>query len=508
MSEFTAAQIQFQTKRELESLRKNYSYIEQKLVRLANSRPMKVACSHLRRDLYRDEHITIAPVMSIWDINYKQERGAFHHYVIYISDTGNMLTPNMVLFYLIPDGNKNSNGFDTYKAISETEYQLTVNKFKLQNGDGPVAENYRKAVADCKSFAEEVQTKYKECKNWSVFEKLIDEYSTMPINPRIESAYFKSIQKEANSGKSFASIDLEQYIDKFIVPFEYNEKSIEHYKMFVVLVLRAFGKNMRIGKVRKDLRKRLEANGIEDIVNVEVDSSVDLHNGYVFSLLRNGDKSYEDIITHSFLNIENPELLEKSIIQLLKVYYEFRHITKENAVRLIKFLNDYGITESEFLDSLIEADPTGTWIYLPRGKQKEWKKYAPGDFRFIVRAKLMGRRYGSRKDENDNYELLETTAKYDLETLEKMNVIADQFNNTDEDVPEDTEILQIKFDPNTDNGFIFEMITYKAVISSDGTVDLNRTPDGRRLSAFTAMFNRSLPDIGKIYLDYKIDSKN
>ena len=53
-----------------------------------------------------------------------------------------------------------------------------------------------------------------------------------------------------------------------------------------------------------------------------------------------------------------------------------------------------------------------------------------------------------------------------------------------------------------------EMITYKAVISSDGTVDLDKTPDGRRLSAFTAMFNRSLPDIGKIYLDYKIDSKN
>lgn len=200
--------------------------------------------------------------------------------------------------------------------------------------------------------------------------------------------------------------------------------------------------------------------------------------------------------------------MEKSIVQLLKVYYEFRHITKENAVRLIKFLQEHGITESQFLDSLIEADPSGTWMYLPRSKQKEWKKYAPGDFRFVVRAKLMEHRYGSRKDENDNYELLETTAKYNLETLDKMNIIADQFNNADEGVPEDTEILQIKFDPNTDNGFIFEMITYKSVIDKDGNVDFDRNPDGRRLSAFTAMFNRSLPDIGKIYLDYKIDSKN
>ena len=508
MSEFSKEQIQFQTKRELESLRKNYSYIEQKLVRLANSRPMRVVVDKLKIDLYRDDHITLAPIMSIWSIYYKQERNAAHHYTIYITDTGNALTPNLITFHLVPDGKKNSNGFDTYKAINEAEYQLTVNKFELINGEGPVAENYRKAIAECKAFAENLQTKYNECKHWSVFEKLIDEYSNMPINPRIESTYFKTIQNEANSGKSFASIDFDQYIDNFIKPFNFNDKSIEGFKGFVVLVLRAFGKNMRIGKVRKDLRKRLEENGIEDIINVEVDSSVDLHNGYVFSLLRNGDKSYEEIIRHSFLNIENPELLEKSIVQLLKVYYEFRHITKENAVRLIKFLQEHGITESAFLDSLIEANPSGTWIYLPRGKQKEWKKYAPGDFRFVVRAKLMARRYGSRKDENDNYELLETTAKYNLETLEKMNVIADQFNNTDEGVPEDTEILQIKFDPNTDNGFIFEMITYKAVISSDGTVDLDKTPDGRRLSAFTAMFNRSLPDIGKIYLDYKIDSKN
>ena len=493
MSEFSAAQIQFQTKRELESLRKNYDYIGQKILRLVNSRSLRVACTQLRRDLYRDDNILLAPIMGIWEINYKQERNAFHHYTLYISDTGNMLTTNIINFYLVPDGKKNSNGFDTYTLVDSSEYQLAVNKFELENGEGPVAENYRKAIAECKTFAADLQKKVIDCKSWKLFKELVEEMTnTYTIKSYREDKYLAVLTQL--SKMKFETIDFDPIIDTYIVPFKYNEKSIESFKSLVVAILKAYYDRSALIRVRKILQKKLETNGIESIVDVEVDSSVDLHNGYVISLINDGTKSYEQIIKESFYNIYDPEKLEKSIVQLLKVYYEFKHISKKNAEFLLKFLKKYGITSSQFFNSIVEVDPPGAWEYMNPSQRKDYKNYAPEKYRFKKYAVLMKRRYGSRKDEEGKYELMETTAAYDNRLLEKMKAVAIAFNEAEEGVPGDTEILDIHFDPDTDDGFIFDFISYK--------LDAEE-PDGRRLSAFTAMFNRSLPDIGTIYLDYK-----
>ena len=116
--------------------------------------------------------------------------------------------------------------------------------------------------------------------------------------------------------------------------------------------------------IRAHIKSQVKKVGIDEYVkNIEIDSSIDLGSfDYVQKLIIGQSKTYNNIIDESFKNITDLELLSKSINQLLKLYYEYRHINEQNAARLAKFLIDNSLTKSIFTSEVKETEAGGRYF--------------------------------------------------------------------------------------------------------------------------------------------------
>ena len=490
----------FQKNIEFEKLKQNINEIKEAILTYINRTGIKKACEIIQDSLYNDKFsFCLSEYEYNFYVQYKKARDIQNHYTILITDDY-PATSYVLDFYVIPDGKKNSNGFNTYKLVSESEYLRAVDKEKLLDkkdfNKDKIA--YLQDRQQCFDFVKEIETKINSLKN-----------------PLRIMKYLINLEKEMRKGASAglvsdklmrkSSKNIEDIIDAFILPYGDNTKSIQLFKIAYVTSKKDQYRDNALTEVRLMLLKQLKEDGIEAIINVDIDSSIDLNDKYLINAIDNGNVSYESIIKNAYRNEYRIDKYYKKLVQALKIYYDFNNMDERNTERLGEFLAKYDILKSAFIASLFQIGKSsgairnwkwidGTpWDKLPPDIKHTYKEFTPDLYRFKKKVKLMTSRGGSEKDENGKYITLKTTAKYGQALLDKMQVVAAQFNES-RLKDDNTEILDIYFNDEKDRSFIFEFVTFKA----DG-----KEPDGRRLGEFTAMFNRSLPDIGTIYLDYE-----
>ena len=487
---------------EVKKLRQNQTKIANQLKIYANKMAISRATERLEADFYMERlGFLLAPATYNWRVKYHFDKNARNFINVYIVDNNKEYYFN---FYLIPIGEKD-NGYPLYDIVDEEKFKLEKSKFIANNSVDVDSIEYQKKIQECKNFIGEIIEKLNKCNiNWKAFEAFV--HDTVVANRYKDST--TTYRAETLSIDQFINYDFTNLMDKFVSLVHRNKHGVELFKYVVSLMLERMYNTYALGIIRHRLIKRLEAEGIKNIVDeIEVDSNVDLGQYlYAIHAIESGDKTYEHLIKESFKDVYDPQQLDICIKQLLKLYYEFNNVTEHNAKYLADFLIKNKIMKSKF-ESEVAKQPEGIEKFFGGGwgnhpDIRNFAKYLPNTsrYRFDKLVYIMRTRYGSTKNEQGKYEKLESTIKYDQQLLDKMRAVMAEFNNPDQDIAPNTTMLSIDFGPDEDS-FIFKFISYKVEKETDnGTEEVE--PDGRRLAEFTAMFNRSSPDIGTMYLDY------
>ena len=488
----------FQTNAEFKRLSKVKGTLNNRVLDFANKMHIKAVCNRLYSLIYYSKELGNDCVLNtfdpIWKVFYKPSKGALGYYVVKIADDDRGHETCSINFYLMPVG-KNKNGYNTYTLVSEDEYIVAVNKQKLMGGDDAVSMNYKAAINECKQFVADITAQLKALTEWEALDAyvndLVDKYRKSNLSQDVAFQKYDYAKKVG-----FTKIDFSELIDECIIPFRYTQKDIERFKSIVVNILMTIHHRQALDRVRNILLDNID--NIEKFIDsIKVDSSVDLSNDkFLIDAITNGKKTYEDIIKYAGKTISDPIVLEKTLLQMLKLYHDYKAINETNAKYLADFLIENDITDSVF-ESDIAKISTGIetlWPHIPSERRTKYVDNLPKDsqFRYVRTVRVLRERWSGVKNAEGKYDKLESTIDWnDDRVLDKMRAVMVKFNEPDHGAL-NTIIYSID-KGKEDDTYVFDFVTYKI-----GDND----PDGRRIAEFTAMFNRSSPNVGTVYFDH------
>lgn len=486
---------ELQRDHEFGRLKQYKTYLEKNIVGYYNHFSLRLVIQKLYDFLYRSEVINIAPLYSIWDIMAIDDYHTTpnHFEVVIIESITRSLTDHCLHFYLIPNGVDEKNHVQ-YKSVSESEYDAARIKYKATHDKelNGKESNYYEAIVECHKFLDDIKYNLSLCTTYSSFKQYIESFNT-------KNTYLKNIQTILTPNilnvyklKDFDDDKLDSFVETYITVSKCSEKHINNFKYFISEVLNNIYLRESLRFVRKSINNEIEKSGIDTVVsNIIVDDSLNLGSfRYVNQLIELGKDSYTELVNKAFLEETNPEQLEKLILQLLKLYYEFNHPSEKNHAYLSEFLVKNKLSKSKFMSDLCDwSDSVQTmWPMLTTTQRKQFAERIPVDSTYRIRKTVYIRKSVYNTKHEGKWQRTDSTVQYGSDLLEKMRGVMAIFN----DENEHTRILDIT--EGSDNSYIFDFITYKL---EDTDVD------GRRLSEFTAMFNRAFDET--LYLSYTND---
>ncbi len=490
-------EIDYNTQRDHEfaKLKQSKSYLEKNIVNHYNRFSLRIVVQRLCDFLYKSEFLNLASYCHIWGVlaldDYKATPNHFE--IVIIENATRSLTDHCLHFYLIPDG-VNENGYVQYKSVNQSDYESARIKYKATHDKelNGKESNYFKAIVDCHNFLDDIKYNLTLCTNYKTFKQYIETFKSKNAYLRDASTNIKYNLTDAVSSyriKDFIDGKLDPMVEQIVTIANCSEKYINCFKYSMYLILNNIYVRESLRYVRKSLIHRLETDGIDTIVsNVEVDDSLNLGSfRYVNQLIELGKDSYEDLVNRAFIEETIPERLEKLLLQLLKLYYEFNHPSEKNHTYLSEFLINNKISKSKFMSDLCDWSDSvqAMWPIFTSDQRKQFAERMPIDSTYRIRKTVYIRKSVYNTKQEGKWQKTDSTVQYGSALLEKMRGIMAIFN----DENEHTRILDITEGEN--NSYIFDFITYKL---EDTDVD------GRRLGEFTAMFNRAFDET--LYLSY------
>ena len=483
-----------QREHEFGVLKQSKSYLEKNIVNCYNRYSLRIVKNQIYNFLYKSEVLNLASYCSIWDVMALDDyRATPNHFEVVILDAvTRSLTDHCLHFYLIPNG-VNENGYVQYKSVNQSEYESARIKYKATHDKdlNGKESNYYEAIVECHKFLDDIKYNLTLCNNYKTFKQYIETFNSKNVYLR-ESNNSNLNRATAVSSyriKDFIEGKMDPLIEQNITVTNCSEKNINAFKYYMYVVLNNIYVRESLKYVRKSLIHRLETDGIDAVVaNVEVDDSLNLGSfRYVNQLIELGKDSYEDLVNRAFVEETIPEQLEKLLLQLLKLYYEFNHPSEKNHTYLSEFLIKNKISKSKFMSDLCDWSDSvqAMWPIFTSDQRKQFAERMPIDSTYRIRKTVYIRKSVYNTKQEGKWQRTDSTAQYGNALLEKMRGVMAIFN----DENEHTRILDITEGEN--NSYIFEFITYKL---EDTDVD------GRRLGEFTAMFNRAFDET--LYLSY------
>lgn len=417
-----------------------------------------------------------------------------NHFEVYIhnGDYIESIGRAFIAFYLVPEG-KNEKGYIIYKLVkNESDYNRIRNDYTKVHNTTPIAQDYNKAKKECVEFANDLRQQIiqaHDSKKWATYSNTLHEI----INTYnyLSTKYRKICNITDYNYNKFIKEDFEVIAKVYLDLNRCSEEDKDMFKLFIIGLIKSIYISASNDIVRKRLTKQLETDGIEEIVNVEVDNSINLGDFiYVKNIIEAGTTTYEQIIKNSFTEIINTAKLHASIVQLLKLYYDFNHPSENNELYLAAFLQANNLTRSKFVDTLCEASPRAVntlWDSLSTDSKRKYAEKLPKDSTYrCTKTAYIRKSVYINKDDYGHYIKTNSNAVFGQELLNKMRTIIPIYNEKSEF----TKILSINFGNDKDS-FVFDFITYKSdyeIIS------------GKRLSEFTEMFNKGFDEV--LYLTY------
>lgn len=385
----------------------------------------------------------------------------------------------------------------------EIKFNILRNKYlAISTTDDPHLVAYNNTLNDCRNFISEIKTKFKSLlqADWNQYSREIEDL--IDQNKRYTKITYDTCsttltnKNRIESLKQFISTDFESMIDRFVTINNNSFKAADRFKEHILYIILDIYTNDGLRHVRSAIYNKLQKEGIESIVsNVSIDSSVNLGDfKSICFLVEHGTKSYQDIVSSFFRDETDPKMLEKLLTQTLKLYYDFQNVSEKNSAYLTEFLIKNKLTKSKF-KSDVAAIPNCTerlWPLLSTKEKDTYIKLLPTDSTYRIKKNAYIRKgIRNTQDINGHWVGPDSTVVFGQDLLEKMKAIAVAFNEENDH----TRILSIEFgneDDNEKKSFVMEFITYKIE---------DKEIDGRRLGAFTAMFNRAFNDT--LYLTYE-----
>lgn len=444
------------------------------------------------------------PSTGLWRFSYISDRKRSpHHFeiIIHNGSSEDDIGKYNLRYYLVPNG-QNEKGWTVYRLVDDAAtYKTICDKYAAYNQTDLSASPYQTALHTCTQFVDDIVEKLRNTnyKDQNVFaytvESILQENSSLGVGVLTDDMINTSI-----SMKRFLNINFEAIMDKYINIDQASSTYINKFKLYVIRLVRSMYYNESLKNIRRSLLRQLREEGIESIVsNVEINNTINLGDfNTVINLINAGNLEYESIIKNYFQDIGIPKQLHEHLVQLLKLYYELNNPSERNEKYLVDFLKKNHLSRSRFATALCDMNPTNIESFWEDWTTHEKEKYGhrlPQDSIYRYRKNVYVRKSvylkNRDRDSSDTYIKRESNVVYGQDLLEKMRAVMTIFNEHSEY----TKLLDISLGDAKKNGFIFDFVTYK-------TGDDNDDVNGKRLSEFTAMFNRGFDD-EVLYLTYE-----
>ncbi len=450
---------------------------------------------YVKYDLYKPEHenkylnITLAKNFNFWTVTVFEYEQNSRLTSIFIHNGNDLIIGNKCLaFYYLPI-EKDNRGHAVFESTDKDSFDIACAKYKIEVGDtSPEYIAYKNALEECNKFVTEIKDRvYQAVSNlsWKNYinrmKKIFEDYSqytkdTLEINNAIT----------VNDVTKFVKIDFTDMIDSIITINHSSEKDIELFKRVFMVSLKRSNHAFKEASVRAHIKAQVKKVGIDEYVkNIEIDSSIDLGSfDCVQKLIIGQSKTYDNIIDESFKNITDLELLAKSINQLLKLYYEYRHINEQNATRLAKFLIDNSLTKSIFTSKVKETEAGGRYF---RNHSNSADNLSDITHRYLFVAKIR-KSVANKQNSEGKWIKEESTAEFNDLLIMRLLDLVPAFNLEHK---HRTEIGTITGN-SEDNTIIIDAISYERK-------DAEKTT-GARLADLVEMYNEKYNDV--LFLKY------
>lgn len=364
---------------------------------------------------------------------------------------------------------------DNCRIIDETQYKAIKKSFEEQQIE---------KQKELELIRQQLAKGRKELLDWgkSIYEhKTYDEIlaEIEKISPNLEISSLAASYTLYNRNKAVNTI-IESFKDR--ISYDYgtriNSSNIDDFKNKFLMSLKAAIIHNKLQNTRTNLYKSVKDNGLAQVTdNISIDTTLDLGYFTQFKKIintKNQDAAIRKICYECYPNETSPDKLQESLLNLLRIYYEFYDFPEKNRKAIAKFIAVNKL--SEYYDKIKNFDDV-LEVLVDNSQDPKLLKPILSGIAGTSKTSML-------KNKNCYFErqvrLKDRLLYKPIELLERLRDCIPEYNMASK------VVILANIELNADESFNLQFYTFSG--EKDGS-DF----DGRRTSYLTRLYNMKYP---------------